>query len=150
MGLFLAIHELHTYDPEAFVVAWAAGAGSRIRCLKHWVSGNAIALLVEAPDEDSLRAYGSCHCTHEAVRAGTAPVVLRDDQFSPMSAASNTISRRDPAGSALAALPCARPTGCWAPRGVVHSGVLDVLADGALITSVPACGFRALRKPAHE
>lgn len=59
MALFLAFHELDTHEPEAWVAAWAAGAGSRIRCLKHWVSDNAIALLVEAPDEGSLRAYGS-------------------------------------------------------------------------------------------
>ena len=42
------------------MAARAAGAGSSIRCLKHWVSDNTIALLVEAPDEgSSLRAYGS-------------------------------------------------------------------------------------------
>lgn len=56
MALFLNIHELDA-EPEAFVAAWAAGAGSCIRCLKHWVGDNAIALLVEAPNEASLRAY---------------------------------------------------------------------------------------------
>ena len=59
MALFLAFHDLDKREPEAFVAAWAAGAGSRMRCLKHWVGDNAIALLVEAPDEGSLRAYGS-------------------------------------------------------------------------------------------
>ncbi len=59
MALFLAVHELDTHEPEVFVAAWAAGAGSCLRCLKHWVSDNGIALLVEAPDEDSVRAYDS-------------------------------------------------------------------------------------------
>jgi len=59
MALFLVVHELDPHEPQAFVAAWAAGAGRRIRCLKHWVSGNAIALLVEAPNEDGLRAYAS-------------------------------------------------------------------------------------------
>jgi hypothetical protein len=59
MALFLNVHKLHTHEPAAYVAAWAAGAGSRIRCLKHWVGDNAIAMLVEAPDEDALRAYDS-------------------------------------------------------------------------------------------
>jgi hypothetical protein len=59
MALFLNIHELDGHEPEAFVAAWAAGADSGIRCLKHWVSGNAIALLVEAPNENSLRTHYS-------------------------------------------------------------------------------------------
>jgi len=59
MALFLAFHDLDRHEPEAFVAAWAARAGGRIHCLKHWVSDNAIALLVEAPDEASLRAHGS-------------------------------------------------------------------------------------------
>ena len=58
MALFLNVHELDAqHRPEAFVAAWAAAAGSGIRCLKHWVGDNTIALLVEAPDLDSLRAY---------------------------------------------------------------------------------------------
>jgi len=57
MPLFLAFHELEGHEPEAWVASWATAAGSRIRCLKHWVSGNAIALLVEAPNEGGLRAY---------------------------------------------------------------------------------------------
>ena len=59
MALFLNIYELDGHEPEAFVAALARGAGSGIRCLKYWVGANAIALLVEAPDEDSLRAYDS-------------------------------------------------------------------------------------------
>ena len=59
MALFLNIHELDGHQPEAFVAAWAAGAGNGIRCLRHWVGDNAMALLVEAPDEDGLRAYDS-------------------------------------------------------------------------------------------
>jgi hypothetical protein len=59
MALFLVVHELDTHDPEAFVAAWSAGAASHIRCLKHWVSGDAIALLAEAPNEYGLRAYDS-------------------------------------------------------------------------------------------
>jgi hypothetical protein len=59
MALFLEVHELDTPEPEAFVAAWTAAAGSRIRCLKHWVGDNAVALLVEAPNADSLRAYDS-------------------------------------------------------------------------------------------
>jgi hypothetical protein len=57
MALFLEVHELDTHEPEAFVAAWTAAAGSRIRCLKHWVGDDAVALLVEAPHADSLRAY---------------------------------------------------------------------------------------------
>jgi hypothetical protein len=59
MALFLEVHELDTHEPEAFVAAWTAAAGSRIRCLKHWVGDSAVALLVEAPNADSLRAYDS-------------------------------------------------------------------------------------------
>lgn len=66
MPLFLAFHDLDGHEPEAFVAAWAAGAGSHIRCLKHWVGDNAIALLVEAPNEGGLRAHDA-HAT-EVVR----------------------------------------------------------------------------------
>jgi hypothetical protein len=59
MALFLVVHELDTHEPEAFVAAWRSGAGSRIRCLRHWVVDKAIALLVEAPNEDGLRAYAA-------------------------------------------------------------------------------------------
>jgi hypothetical protein len=59
MALFLQVHELDTHEPEALVAAWTEAAGSRIRCLKHWVGDNAIALLMEAPNEDSLRSYDS-------------------------------------------------------------------------------------------
>jgi hypothetical protein len=55
----LAVHELGAHDPEAFVAAWAAGAGGGIRWLRRWVSDNAFALLVEAPDQESLRAHDS-------------------------------------------------------------------------------------------
>jgi hypothetical protein len=57
MALFLNVHKLDAHEPDAFVAAWAAGAPSGIRCLKHWVKDNAIALLVEAPTEYSLRAF---------------------------------------------------------------------------------------------
>jgi hypothetical protein len=57
MALFLEVHELDSHEPGAFVAARTAAAGSRIRCLKHWVGDDAVALLVEAPQADSLRAY---------------------------------------------------------------------------------------------
>jgi hypothetical protein len=58
MALFLDVHELNGGGAEAFVAAWAAGAGDGVRCLGHWVGedGRKVALLVEAPDADSLRA----------------------------------------------------------------------------------------------
>jgi hypothetical protein len=59
MALFLVVHELDSHEPEAFLAAWRSGAGSLIRCLRHWVVDNAIALLVEAPNEHGLRAYAS-------------------------------------------------------------------------------------------
>ena len=59
MAIFLEVHELNAQKPEAFVAAWAARAGSGVHCLKHWVNDDVIALLVEAPNEDSLGAYGS-------------------------------------------------------------------------------------------
>ncbi len=58
MALFLAIHELDGLGLEVFLARLAAHADEGIRCLKHWVGedGRNVALLVEAPNEDSLRA----------------------------------------------------------------------------------------------
>lgn len=58
MALFLDVHELDARGAEAFVAAWSARAGEGARCRKHWVGedGRTVALLVEAPDEETLRA----------------------------------------------------------------------------------------------
>jgi hypothetical protein len=58
MALFLDIHDLDALGAEAFLTSWSARANDGIRCLKHWVGedGRSVALLVEAPNEDSLRA----------------------------------------------------------------------------------------------
>ena len=48
--------ELDAQGAEAFLAAWSTRGGDGIRCLKHWVSDDAIALLVEAPNEASVRA----------------------------------------------------------------------------------------------
>jgi hypothetical protein len=57
MALFMDIHELGDHDPESFVAGWSIHKRESITCLKHWVSGDGrIALLVEAPDRESLQA----------------------------------------------------------------------------------------------
>jgi hypothetical protein len=58
MALFLDIHDLDALGVGAFLTRWAAHADDGVRCLKHWVDedGRNVALLVEAPNEDSLRA----------------------------------------------------------------------------------------------
>jgi hypothetical protein len=56
MALFLNVHELDAQAAETFLAAWSTRCADGIRCLKHWVSDDAIALLVEAPNEASVRA----------------------------------------------------------------------------------------------
>jgi hypothetical protein len=56
MQLFLDIHKLDASDADVFLAAWSRRAGDDMRCLKHWLKEDAIALLVEAPDEEYLRA----------------------------------------------------------------------------------------------
>ena len=62
MTLFLETHNLDHLSPEAIVQAHVRGRGSLdpqgIRYLKHWTDPEAATLhcLVDAPDEDTLRA----------------------------------------------------------------------------------------------
>jgi hypothetical protein len=58
MALFLEVHELKGRDPSTVLATCSEPTGDGIRCLRHWVDGDAIALLVEAPDEETLRARG--------------------------------------------------------------------------------------------
>jgi hypothetical protein len=58
MALFLEVHQLEGRDPGTFLATCSTMNGDDISCLRHWVDGDAIALLTEAPDEESLRARG--------------------------------------------------------------------------------------------
>ncbi len=57
MCLFLEVHDLDGRDAEAFVEARSAQGPHGVRLLKHWLGddGGKVALLVEAPDEQTLR-----------------------------------------------------------------------------------------------
>ena len=58
MRLFLEVHELDGCDAGAFVHARSVQAPRGVRLLKHWLGddGGTVTLLVEAPDEQTLRA----------------------------------------------------------------------------------------------
>lgn len=58
MALFLEVHDLEGRDAQAFVSTYAATRGRDVPCLRHWVDGDAIAMLVEAPDVAALQARG--------------------------------------------------------------------------------------------
>ena len=58
MALFLEVHKLEGRDPGAFLTMCSRMNGDDITCLRHWVDGDAIALLTEAPDEETLRERG--------------------------------------------------------------------------------------------
>jgi hypothetical protein len=53
----LEVHELDGREAEALVRARSTGAPNGVRLLKHWLGGDGrtVALLVEAPDEQTLR-----------------------------------------------------------------------------------------------
>jgi hypothetical protein len=57
MALFLDGHELEERNADEFLAAWSDRAATDVRCLKRWVGEDRrnVALLVEAPDEDSVR-----------------------------------------------------------------------------------------------
>ncbi len=57
MSLFLEVHELNGRGAEACVQARSAQAPPGVRFLRHWFGdeGRKVALLVEAPDEETLR-----------------------------------------------------------------------------------------------
>lgn len=56
MALFLDVHSSSGCDANTFVSEWSQRTDGSIRCLKHFAKADAIALLVEAPDEEELRA----------------------------------------------------------------------------------------------
>jgi hypothetical protein len=58
MCLFLEVHELDGRDADAFVRARSTQAPQGVRLLKHWLGddGRNVAFLVEAPNEETLRA----------------------------------------------------------------------------------------------
>ena len=58
MALFLEVHKLEGRDQGTFLATCSTMNGDGSRCLRHWVDGDEIALLVEAPDEEALRARG--------------------------------------------------------------------------------------------
>jgi hypothetical protein len=56
MALFMDIHDLGSRDPESFLDGWSTDKSRDITCLRHWVNADGrIALLVEAPDRESLQ-----------------------------------------------------------------------------------------------
>ena len=60
MALFLEVHELDGRDAEAFLRERSADARPGVQLLKHWPAegGRSVGLLVEAPDEETLPAFG--------------------------------------------------------------------------------------------
>lgn len=57
MCLFLEVSDRG--NAEALVQARSAQASRGVRLLKHWLGANGVVLLVEAPDEQTLRACSS-------------------------------------------------------------------------------------------
>lgn len=55
---FWKFHKLEGRDPGTFLTTCSRMNGNNVTCLRHWVEGDAIALLTEAPDEKTLRARG--------------------------------------------------------------------------------------------
>ena len=56
---FLNVHTLDNGSVDALLLDRTARAITRARCLKHWLSddGRKLALLIEAPDEETARAF---------------------------------------------------------------------------------------------